>query len=106
MRFNKDYSQHFVEDKYISTFVTRATSLHEGMPNIEHRLELEVGATRDLCRQLLLNQERLHKFMEQQFNQLDVKLNDILTLLPAQHSVEPLPATAPLCKIHSHTPLQ
>ena len=42
--------------------------------------------------------------MEQQFDDVHLKLNELLTLLPAQHSDAPLPDTAPLRNIHAHTP--
>ena len=77
---------------------SRSTSPPEQMSIIEHQLELEVGATSDLCRQLFLGQEHSQKFLQQQFNEVHVKLNDLLILLPAQRSVVPLPDTASLHK--------
>ena len=59
-----------------------APSSREGEQE-EDQLVLEVHATSDLCRQLLLRQEQLQKFLEEQLNEMHIKLNDLLTLLPA-----------------------
>ena len=77
---------------------SRSTSPPEQMSIIEHQLELEVGATSDLYRQLFLGQEHSQKSLQQQFNEVHVKLNDLLILLPAQRSVIPLSDTASLHK--------
>ena len=82
--------------------ISPPSSSHSPPPE-EHQREAEVHATSDLCGQLLLRQKHLEKFLEQQLIEVHVKLNEHLTLLPAQRSVTTLSDTAPPLDIHAHT---
>ena len=65
----------------------------------KHHLASQVGATHELCRQLLVQQQRFEEFVTEQLQDVSARLNDLFTLMPAQHTTTPVPETAPAANI-------
>ena len=53
------------------------------MQNRKHQLASQTCKTHNLCRELLLRQERFEEFLTEQLHDMHASLNDLLTLLPA-----------------------
>ena len=69
----------------------------------KHYLASQLDATHELYRQLLVQQQRFEEFVTEQFQDVSTRLNDLLTLMPTQHTVTLVPETPP-ANIRAHTP--